>query len=131
MKHINFRELSSFVSIVLLSISLTRIWSMNLYYIFAHDPGFIEAFSSDPWHHYQVWLLIIVVAYLLRKVKNTKIAYAVGIGMFLEEWPVFLNDLGFDTNSLYHSWLDFIAIMGVVGIIYMISRVLERRNAPS
>ena len=126
-KNINFYELSFFLSIVLLVISLTRIWAISLFYIFANNPEFIEKFSNDRWHHYQVGLLIVTITYLLRKVIRTKITYAIGVGIFLEEWPVFLNDLGFNTNRLYHTKFDFITIMGITSLIYILFRVLARK----
>jgi len=51
----------------------------------------------------------------------------VGLGIFLEEWPVFLNDLGFGTNALYQTWSDFIAIMVIVGFFSVLARILSRK----
>ena len=127
LKNINFGQLSSFLSVVLLIILLTRIWAISLYYIFGNNPEFIERIISDRWHHYQIGLLLLFIAFFLRKLFNSKLVYAVGLGIFLEEWPVFLNDLGFNTNRLYHTKVDFLLVFGIIGFVYILSRLLARK----
>ncbi len=110
--------------IVLVTISLTRIWTISLYYIFGKDSLTIERIINDPWHHYQVGLILVVVALLFGRLNRFKLLLAIGLGIFLEEWPVFLNDLGLNTNYLYHTKIDFIAIIALVGSVYILSKTL-------
>ena len=128
MKKLDYKKISSFISIVLISIVITRIWAMSLFYIFGRDSLFMERVVSDPWHHYHVGLVLIVFAFLLRKLKRAKLMFAVGLGIFLEEWPVFLNDLGLGTNALYQTWTDFIAIILIVGFFYVLARIIRRQH---
>lgn len=51
---------------------------------------------------------------------KSEVAFAIGLGIFLEEWPVFLNDLGFKTNNLYLSLTDFGLVFGLVVLIYIL-----------
>lgn len=118
------RDASSFFLIVLTTISLTRIWSVSLFYIFASNPEFIQKFINDTLHHYQVGLLLLPVAYLLRKILKPRFLYGIGLGILLEEWPVFLSDIGFNTSEYYHTKFDFILILGFVGLIYILFLVI-------
>ena len=109
--------------IILLTISLTRVWSISLYYIFGKDSLTIDRIINDPWHHYQVGIIIAVVALLFGRLKKFKTLLAIGLGIFLEEWPVFLNDLGLNTIHLYPTKVDFISIFALVGLIYTLSKI--------
>ncbi|MDP4010729.1 MAG: hypothetical protein Q8P72_00695 [Candidatus Roizmanbacteria bacterium] len=91
----------------------------------------MERVVSDPWHHYHVGLVLIVLAFFLHKLKSARLLFAMGLGIFLEEWPVFLNDLGFGTNALYHTKIDFIVIIFIVGFFYVLARILAKiENSP-
>ena len=127
-KIIKFKEISSFLLIVLITIVLTRLWAISLFYIFDTDSKTIERIVNDRWHHYQVGLILLSLGYLLRRIHKSKIISAIGLGIFLEEWPVFLNDLGFNTNWLYHTKLDFILVFGFIGVLYVLSSVLSNRQ---
>lgn len=109
---------SRFLLIVLISLSLTRIWSVSLFYIFGRDSLFMERVVNDSWHHYQVGLALTILACLLRRWNKRNGLFAVGLGIFLEEWPVFLNDLGLPTIHFYHSKFDFILAFSFIGAIY-------------
>lgn len=111
-------KVSRFLLIVLISLSLTRIWSVSLFYIFGRDSLFMERIVNDPWHHYQVGLALTILACLLRKWRNRNGLLAIGLGIFLEEWPVFLNDLGLPTIHFYHSKFDFILAFSLIGAMY-------------
>lgn len=127
MKKLDYKKISSFILIVLIAIIVTRIWSISLFYIFGKDSIAIERIVNDPWHHYQVGLVLIVLAFLLHKLNKARFLSAVGLGIFLEEWPVFLNDLGLGTNALYHTKVDFIAIILIVVFFYALTTILSKR----
>ena len=126
-KDINFKRISSFLLVILVVISLTRLWAISLFYIFGNNSEFIEKIISDRWHHYQVGIILVLLAYLLRRIQRSKLVLAIGVGIFLEEWPVFLNDLGLNTNKLYHTKFDFLFIAGIVSILYILSKGLARK----
>ena len=90
--------------------------------IFGKDSLTIERVINDSWHHYQVGLILVVVAVLFGKLKKFKLLLAIGLGIFLEEWPVFLNDLGLNTNLLYQTNVDFISVFVLVGFVYIFSK---------
>ena len=127
MKKLDYKKTSSFISVVLITIVITRIWAISLFYIFGKDSLAIETIVNDSWHHYHVGLVLIVLAFLLSKLKRTRLLLAIGLGIFLEEWPVFLNDLGFGTNALYQTKIDFIAIILIVGFFYVLARILSKK----
>ncbi|KKU82757.1 MAG: hypothetical protein UY11_C0039G0001, partial [Candidatus Amesbacteria bacterium GW2011_GWC2_47_8] len=52
-------------------------------------------------------------------------------GIFLEEWPVFLNDLGLNTSKYYHSKVDFLVIVGVIGFIYLLTLYSRKDSLPA
>ena len=116
-------HITSISPIVLLTTSLTRVWSISLYYIFGKDSLIIDRIINDPWHHYQVGLLLMSFALLFGRLKKLKTLLAIGLGIFLEEWPVFLNDLGLNTNHLYHTKIDFVSVFAIVGLIYILSKI--------
>ena len=124
MKKYNVFQKNNAFLIVLVTICLTRVWAISLFYIFGNDSQTIEMIVNDPWHHYQVGLVLIILAFLLRKFRKAKFIYPIGLGIILEEWPVLLNDLGLNTNHLYHSKIDFIGIITIVGLIYILSKIL-------
>lgn len=128
----NQKELLQSISksslIVLVAIIATRIWAISLFYIFGKNSQITERIINDPWHHYQVGLLLILIAFLLQKLKRSTTVTAVGLGMFLEEWPVFLNDLGLNTNYLYHTKFDFVVIISLIGSIYIVSKALYSKS---
>jgi len=63
-----------------------------------------------------------VIALIFGRFKKFKTLLAIGLGIFLEEWPVFLNDLGLNTNHLYLTKVDFISIFAIVGLTYILSK---------
>jgi hypothetical protein len=116
------KNIAKLFPIVLLTICLTRIWTISLFYIFGKDSPTTDRIINDPWHHYQVGLMLVVVALLFGRLKRFKLLLAIGLGIFLEEWPVFLNDLGLNTNYLYHTKVDFMGIFVLVGLVYILSK---------
>ena len=122
------KKISAFFLIVLLSVTLTRVWSTSLFYIFAINPEFIQKFVNDSIHHYQIGLLLLPTSYLLRKILKPRLLLGVGLGIFLEEWPVFLNDIGFSTNGFYHTKFDFMFIFGLIGLIYILFSVIAKKQ---
>ncbi|MBU1327118.1 hypothetical protein KKB64_04610 [Patescibacteria group bacterium] len=129
-KIIKFKEISSFLLVVLITIVLTRLWTISLFYTFGTDSEIIKRIVNDRWHHYQVGLILLSLGYLLRSMHKSKLISAIGLGIFLEEWPVFLNDLGLNTNGLYHTKLDFILVFGFIGILYVLFSVLSNHQKP-
>ncbi len=61
-KNLNFKEISSFLMIIFVVISLTRLWAINLFYIFGNNSVFIEKIVNDRWHHYQVGLILVLLS---------------------------------------------------------------------
>ncbi len=114
-----------FFLIVLITTTITRIWSASLLYFIRSNSQLIQKIISDPWHHYQIGLLLLLLTYPLRRFFRPKVTAAIGLGIFLEEWPVFLNDLGLNTIKYYHTKLDFIIIIGLVGLAYILSHLLH------
>lgn len=109
-----------FFKTLLIAIAATRLWTISLYYLFGNNKEIIERIVNDSFHHYQVGILLIAASYALRKTFRPEVVSAIGLGIFLEEWPVFFNDLGLKTNNLYHSKLDFMLIFGLVAFIYVL-----------
>ena len=122
------QKVSSFLLVVLITIVLTRLWAISLFYIFAPDSKIIERIVNDGLHHYQVGLILLSLGYLLRRMYKSKLISAIGLGIFLEEWPVFLNDLGLNTNRFYRTTLDFFLIFGFIGILYVLFSILSNRR---
>ena len=122
------RGISSFFLIVLATITLTRIWSVSLFYIFGNNSEFTQKIVSDSLHHYQVGLLLLPTSYLLRKILKPRFLSGIGLGIFLEEWPVFLSDIGFNTNGYYHTKFDFILILGLVGLVYILFLAITKKQ---
>lgn len=121
------RSISKFSLIVLIAITATRIWAIGLFYLFGKNSQIVERIINDSWHHYQIGLLLILIALLLQKFRKS-ITVAVGLGIFLEEWPVFLNDLGMNTNSLYHTKIDFVGVVSLVGLLYILCKTLYSKT---
>lgn len=125
-----FKIISDLAPIVLVTISLTRIWAISLFYIFGKDSQAADRIINDPWHHYQVGLVLVVAVLFFGRLKKMKLLFAIGLGIFLEEWPVFLNDFGLNTNYLYHTRVDFISIFALVGFAYILSKTFYSKVNP-
>jgi len=109
-----------FFKILLISIAITRVWAISLHYLFQDNKEILERIINDSFHHYQVGIVLIAITHLFRKIFKSETAFAVGLGIFLEEWPVFLNDLGLKTNYLYLSLIDFSLVYGFVVLLYIL-----------
>lgn len=124
---------SRFCSIVLVTTFLTRIYVLTLFYIFgrfvSENSPIVKQIVEDPWHHYHVGLLLVVFGVIFFKIRKSTVLLAVGLGIFLEEWAVFLNDFGFRTKYLYASKIDFFIIMFLVGFVYLSTKLLSRRQS--
>ena len=120
--------ISDSTTIMLVTITLMRILVLALFYAldrFATDNGQLATrIAEDPWHHYHIGLLLILVGLVLHKTRKSAIMIAIGLGIFLEEWALFIHDLGFQTNQLYLSKIDFVTIAVPVGLIYISTRLL-------
>ena len=126
-----FAKVKTFFKVLLITLTITRLWSISLFYLFGNDSEFTNRIINDSFHHYQVGILLIITSYLLRKMFRPEIMYAIGLGIFLEEWPVFFNDLGLKTNYLYHSKVDFIFIFALIVLVYFLFLrfLIERKHA--
>ena len=122
------KEISAFFLIILVTVVLTRIWATSLFYLFGKDSEFTQKIVGDSLHHYQVGLLLMPISYLLRRNLKTRYLFGIGLGIFLEEWPVFLNDIGFNTNNYYHTKFDFILVLGIIGLIYSLFLVTAKKQ---
>jgi len=109
----------TFFNTLLISIAVTRLWAVSLFYLFGNNSDLTNKIVNDGFHHYQVGLILCVAGLLFRKFIKSMVIVAVGLGIFLEEWPVFLNDLGLKTNSLYHTKIDFISIFTLALFVYL------------
>jgi hypothetical protein len=127
MEKLDYKKISSLTLVVLVAITFTRIWAISLFYIFGTKSEFTQRIINDPWHHYQVGILLTLIALILKRNPKFRILGAVGIGIFLEEWPVFLNDLGLNTNDLYHTKIDFTIIFLIIGFFYILSTILSKK----
>lgn len=108
----------TFFNTLLITIALTRLWAVSLFYLFGNNSEFTNRIVNDGFHHYQVGLILFVIGLFFRKVIKSVVVVAIGLGIFLEEWPVFLNDLGLKTNKLYHTKIDFVFIFVLITFIY-------------
>lgn len=106
--------------VLLSTLTATRIWSLSLFYFFGTNSEFTNKIINDPFHHYHIGLLLLLASYPLRKKVEPHTTAAIGLGIFLEEWPVVLSDLGLETNSLYHSGIDYLLIFGLVLLAYLV-----------
>jgi hypothetical protein len=118
------KETANFSLHVLIIILLTRIWAISLFYLLGNDSQIAQSIVSDPIHHHHLGLALIILAILLRKHRKAMFLAAMGLGIFLEEWAVFLKDIGLNTNHLYLTKIDFFSIIGLVGLIYILSKAL-------
>lgn len=118
------QETANISRVVLIAILLTRIWAISFFYFFGENSQVAQNIVNDPFHHYHLGLILIVLAFLLRKHNKAKFLAAIGLGIFLEEWAVFLKDFGLNTNHLYLTKIDFFSIMSLVGLIYVLSKTL-------
>ena len=116
------KETSRFSLVALIIILLTRIWAISLFYFLGDDSQIAQGIVNDPFHHYHFGLALIVLAVLLRKHRKALFLVAIGLGIFLEEWVVFLKDLGLSTNNAYLTKTDFFSIIGIVGLIRVLSK---------
>jgi len=101
------------------SVIATRLWTLSLFLIFRNNPQFIDKVINDSLHHYQIGLVILILALPLNKLLKNNNFTPIGLGIFLEELPVFLNDLGFNTLEFYGKW-DIILTLIVVAIAYLV-----------
>ncbi len=113
-------KVKTFFKVLLIILTITRLWTISLFYLFGNNSEITNKIVNDSFHHYQVGILLIAASYLLRKMFRLVILLTIGFGIFLEEWPIFLNDLGFKTNYLYHSKIDFIFIFSLIVLAYFI-----------
>ena len=116
------KETTNFSLVVLITILLTRVWAISLFYLLGDDSQIARSIVNDPIHHYHLGLALIVLAVLLRKHRKAMFLAAIGLGIFLEEWVVFLKDLGLSTNNAYLTKTDFFSIIGIVGLIRVLSK---------
>ncbi len=110
----------------LISICVMRIVAISLFYILGENSQVTNNIINDPWHHYQLGLLILLLGFLNKKFEMGKILAAIGLGIFLEEWPVFLSDLGLKTLHIYHTKIDFIGIFLLVGSYFLLISYKKR-----
>ncbi len=110
----------TYFKIIFLTIIITKIWALSLYVIFGTDSNITNSIINDSFHHYQVGLLFILVGFILQRIRKSYFIFCVGIGIFLEEWPVFLADIGFNTKHLYHSGYDLLLVLSLVLILYFL-----------
>lgn len=119
-KQNKINKINIFFKTLLIVITITRLWASSLHYLFQNDRSIMEKIINDSFHHYQVGIILIMTSYFFRKALKPEVAFAIGLGIFLEEWAVFLNDLGLKTNNLYLSLTDFGLVLGLVVLIYIL-----------
>ena len=119
-------KVNKFFQTLLIALFVTRILTVGLFFVFKPGSEFIQRIINDPYHHYQIGLVLVVLSLLFRKKSQAYIFSALGVGIFLEELPVVLGDLGFNTSKYYHGGYDFIFVMLLTLALYLI--VLKLQN---
>ena len=121
-KKLKTYNLSNLSYVVLLSLCITRVLAISLFYVLNKHQDVAHIIVNDPLHHYHFGIFLILVGLLLSKLKNVKILLPIGLGILLEEWPVLFNDLGLNTNHLYQNGIDFVIVFVLVGLVYLLSK---------
>ena len=104
---------------------MTRLWALSLYLVLS--PSQLHQILTDSYHHYQVGILLILLAYPLKKIFNPLVMLTIGGGIALEELSVILRELGIRHVIHYQSGLDIFIIITMIGIVYILS-CISRRN---
>lgn len=108
------------------TIIATKIWVISVWLIFQNNPAHINRIVNDPIHHYQVGLILLLLSYPLRKLIKPRTLSAIGLGIVLEELPVFLDDLGLGTLEYYNSGWDVLFILMSVFLVYKMTPVFKK-----
>ena len=69
-----------------------------------------------------------VIGFLLPRTRKKDLTLGIGFGVLLEEWPVLLSDLGFNTLHLYHTKVDFLIVFAIIGVVYLLFLRLAKTN---
>ena len=109
-----------FFKTLLISIITTRAYIISIPFII-RDPAVLQSLINDPYHHYHIGLLLIFLSYLLRHHRQIKWLLPVGLGIFLEELPVILDDLGLHTLKFYQNGWDVVIVFVLILIVYGIT----------
>lgn len=122
------KQYKAFFLILLTTITLTRIYSVSAFYILGSNEKMLQRVVEDSWHHYHIGLVVLFLAFLFRKRKIALKITAVGLGIVFEEWPIVLNDLGLKTKDIYHTKIDFIAIIGLVAAVFYLFHLKNKKS---
>jgi hypothetical protein len=119
-----------FLKIVGLTILTARIVSYLAIYFIGNTPVWTSIYS-DNWNHFQLGLLLILVAILLRKLKKgTFIRMAgVGLGLVLDEITDVFKLFGYPfTDHFRDSFNDLLLIVTVFLIVVLIAKLVKLKK---
>ena len=120
--------LNSFFGILIVSYLVTRAWTLGVFLYFGAESEIVKQITRDPWHHYHFAIGLIVLALIFRKKRHAASVLPIGLGIFLEEWPIFLYDLGFQTSKLYLTRVDFVTTLFFIALAIGLSKILQKSN---
>ncbi|PJA40402.1 hypothetical protein CO179_02335, partial [candidate division WWE3 bacterium CG_4_9_14_3_um_filter_39_7] len=76
------------------------------------------------------YLSIGIVFILLSLIPNVKqkcgYLWAIGFGVIIEEWPIILSDMGFNTKPLYLKPYDYIFVPVAIGLFFLVRNIFYR-----
>src|SRR3989338_917164 len=113
-------KVNKFFQTLLIALFVTRILTVGLFFVFKPGSEFIQRIINDSYHHYQIGIVLVVLSLIFRKRGQAYIFLAIGVGIFLEELPVVLGDLGFKTTKYYNGGYDFIFVILLTLILYFV-----------
>lgn len=111
-----------FFLILLLTILGTRLYVLSLFYFFRHRHDLIAIIINDPFHHYHLGLLFLLLSFLgPKRIRSLRLT-AFGLGIILEELPVLMVNLGLVKTNYYLTGWDLIFSLGIVLFFYLLSK---------
>ena len=121
-------KLTTFWKSLFISVTVTRLVTFALKVTLNTSSPFTERIVGDQLHHYQLGLVLIVFSLFYSKQRSKLVP--IGLGIFLEELPVVLGNLGLNTTRFYHSVfeIDFVVILGMLVVCWAITRRLSERG---
>jgi len=114
---------NKFFKTLIITVILTRVSTASLTFLLGDNIELRSRIIEDPFHHYQLGLILVVIGLLFkRRYQKTFWFIPVGLGIFLEEIAVVFGDLGFGSNSYYHSGWDLLMGLMLIAIFWLITR---------
>ena len=83
------KKASGFGFVVLVSFFIMRIYALGIFYVLekyiGRDSQIAKQIVEDPWHHYQIGFLLIIIGIVFYRTRKSIILIAIGLGIFFEE----------------------------------------------